>query len=389
MQANRKVSIIIVNRNRADLTRDCVDAIVKHTDNALYEIIVVDNGSTAAEVETLVRASLQNFELIPLNRNMFFGEANNIGAENATGEYVLFINNDVNVTHGWLNQLLTVLNNEFCAGAVGPKFLYPDGKLQEAGAYIRSDGWALQLGKGGMTLPPGYVDTIQVVDYCSAACLLMRKSDFLNLGGFDPIFDPAYFEDTDLALRLRSLGLLTYYCGQAIVYHQAEVTSRVEWTTERLNGFISANHDRFVKRWGGFLKRRLDKDCEPDALPPLKWEPERASSALNTALLYSSIPLVACETSRRLLEVASALEELFDVVIAADERFSRCRVYSLCREFGVALNSFRVRGISEIDQSSCATIVTFGGNGSADHISGPYLIFERAGHKLLQFIENQ
>ena len=343
---------------------------------------------TAAEVETLVRASLDNFKLIALNRNLFFGEANNIGVENAAGEYVVFLNNDVNVTHGWLNQLLSVLNNEFRAGAVGPKFLYPDGKLQEAGAYIRSDGWALQLGKGGMSIAACYVDTTQVVDYCSAACLLMRKSDFLNLGGFDPIFDPAYFEDADLALRLRSLGLLTYYCGQAVVYHQAEVTSRVEWTTERRNGFISANHDRFVKRWGGFLKRRLDEDCEPDALPPLKWEPERASSALDTALLYSSIPLVASETSRRLLEVASALEELFDVVIAADERFSRCRVYSLCREFGVGLNSFRVRRISEIDQSKCGNIVTFGEDKAAVHISSPHVVFEREGHKLLQIIES-
>ena len=389
MQTDPKVSIVIVNLNRADLTLDCIGAIVKHTHNALYEIIVVDNGSTAAEVETLVRASLDNFKLIALNRNLFFGEANNIGVESATGEYVVFLNNDVNVTHGWLNQLLSVLNNEFCAGAVGPKFLYPDGKLQEAGAYIRSDGWALQLGKGGMTLPPGYVDTAQIVDYCSAACLLMKKNDFLNLGGFDPIFDPAYFEDADLALRLRSLGLLTYYCGQAVVYHQAEVTSRVEWTTERRNGFISANHDRFVKRWGGFLKRRLDEDCEPDALRPLKWEPERAPSVLDTALLYSSIPLVVSEASRRLLEVASALEELFDVVIAADERFSRCRVYSLCRGFEVALNSFRVRRISEIDQSKCAIIVTFGMDETADHISSLHLMFERDGDKLLELIENQ
>ena len=386
MQANRKVSIIIVNRNRADLTRDCVDAIVKHTDNALYEIIVVDNGSTAAEVETLVRASLQNFELIPLNRNMFFGEANNIGAENATGEYVLFINNDVNVTHGWLNQLLTVLNNEFCAGAVGPKFLYPDGKLQEAGAYIRSDGWALQLGKGGMTLPPGYVDTIQVVDYCSAACLLMRKSDFLNLGGFDPIFDPAYFEDTDLALRLRSLGLLTYYCGQAVVYHQAEVTSRREWTKDQFSGIVSANHAKFVKRWDDFLKRRISGHCEPDSLPPIGWEPEKASGASNTVVLYSSIPLAASETSRRLWEVADALQELFDVTIAADEIFSRCRVYSLCSEFGVELRSFRVRRISEVDQSKCGVIVVFGKEGPADHIFGPHIVFEREGLKLLDHL---
>jgi hypothetical protein len=230
-----------------------------------------------------------------------------------------------------------------------------------------------------MRLPPHYVDATQVVDYCSAACLLMGKGDYLNLGGFDPTFEPAYFEDADLAMRLRSRGLFTYYCGQAVVYHQAEVTSRREWTADQRNEIISANHDRFVKRWGGFLKRRVSEDCEPDALPPINWEPERASSAFGTALLYSLIPLVASETSRRLLEVASALQDCFDVVIAADENFSRCRVYSLCREFGVELNSFRVRRISEIDQSKCTTVVTFGREGSVEHISGAHVVFEREG----------
>ena len=388
MQIRPQVSIIVVNRNRADLTHDCVDAIVKYTDKSLYEILVVDNGSVAADVEALVRTSSDNFRLIALNRNMFFGEANNIGVENAAGECVVLLNNDVIVTRDWLDQLLTVLNREYCAGAVGPKFLYPDGNLQEAGAYVGSDGWTFQLGKGGMRLPPHYVDATQVVDYCSAACLLMRKGDYLSLGGFDPVFEPAYFEDVDLALRLRARGLFTYYCGQAAVYHRAEVTSRREWTADQRNGIIAANHGRFVRRWGEFLKRRLCEDCEPDASPPLKWEPERASNAAASALLYSAMPLVASETSRRVLQVASALHELFDIVIAADETFSRCRVYSLCREFGVELNAFRVRKISEIDQSKCAIVVTFAAEGSAEHISGFHVLFERDGHKLLQIIEN-
>ena len=387
MQTRPKVSIIIVNRNRADLTHDCVDAIVKHTDNSLYEILVVDNGSVAAQVKMLVHASLDNFRLIALNRNMFFGEANNIGVENATGEYVVLLNNDVNVTHGWLDQLLTVLNNEFLAGAVGPKFLYPDGKLQEAGAFVGTDGWAFQLGQGGRRVPPDYADATQVVDYCSAACLLMRKGDYLNLGGFDPVFEPAYFEDADLAIRLRARGLFTYYCGQASVYHHAEVTSRREWTADQRDEIISTNHERFVRRWGDFLKRRVSDDCEPDARPAIKWEPERASNAFGAALLYSSIPLAASDNSRRLLEVASALQDCFDVVIAVDETFSRCRVYSLCREFGLELNTFRVRKISEIDPSKCAAVVTFGREGSAEPIFGSHIVFERDGHKLLQLVE--
>ena len=217
----------------------------------------------------------------------------------------------------------------------------------------------------------------------------MRRSDYLGVGGFDAIFEPAYFEDTDLAIRLRSRGLFTYCCGQAVVYHRAEVTSRREWTEDQRSKMASANHDRFMSRWGSFLKRRLSDDREPDAFPLISWEPERTSSALDTALLYSSTPLGASETSRRLLEVASALQELFDVVIAADETFSRCRVYSLCRVYGVELHSFRVRRISEIDQSKCATVVAFGAGGSAKNISRPHLIFEREGYKLLQFIESQ
>jgi hypothetical protein len=119
----------------------------------------------------------------------------------------------------------------------------------------------------------------------------MRKGDFLSLGGFDPIFEPAYFEDTDLAIRLRSRGLVTYYCGQAVVYHHAEVTSRREWTEDRRNRIISANHNGFVRRWGDFLRRRLSEDCEPDAGPALTWEPERVASESDTVLLYSAMPL--------------------------------------------------------------------------------------------------
>jgi hypothetical protein len=214
----------------------------------------------------------------------------------------------------------------------------------------------------------------------------MRKSDFLSLGGFDPIFDPAYFEDCDLAVRLRSRGLFTYYCGRAVVYHHVGATSGREWTKDQFSGIVSTNHAKFVKRWGDFLKRRISEDCEPDSLPPIGWEPEKAAGASDTVVLYSSIPLAASETSRRLLEVAGALQELFDVTIAADEIFSRCRVYSLCSEFGVELRSFRVRRISDIDQSKCGVIVVFGRAGPGVHISSTHLIFERQGLKLLDHL---
>jgi GT2 family glycosyltransferase len=382
----QKVSIIIVNLNEARLTLDCIASIIAHTTSSEYEIIVVDNGSGVSEVEILNRASDQ-FKLIRLDRNMFFGEASNIGAERATGELVLFLNNDIKATPGWLEPLVAALETEYCAGAAGPKILHPDNQLLEAGGVIRPDGWGIQIGKAGMTLPPGFADATRITDYCSGACLLVRTKVFLDLGGFDPIFDPAYFEDTDLAIRLRSIGLFTYYCGASAVYHEESVTSNRIWSAEQRTSYIAVNHERFVQRWGGYLKRRLKENVEPEPLPEINWEPENGSAPQDyKVVLYSSRPLKADAGTQALLRVAAALQQYCAVIIATDETYSRCRVYSLCRGFDIALRSFAVRKISEIDASSCQLIVTFG-----DQIErrwpAPQLAFEENGAQLAPFLE--
>jgi GT2 family glycosyltransferase len=386
MQASPKVSVIIVTHNNSDLTFNCVEAVVENTKNCSYEIIVVDNGSVQNEAQKLVEASNCGFTLISLNRNLFFGEANNIAAEHANGECILFLNNDVRVTSGWLEQLVTTLEIEAFAGAVGPKFLYPNGTLQEAGAYIRSDGWTLQVGKYGVNFPPTYTDTTQVVDYCSAACLLLKRQSFLNIGGFDPIFDPAYFEDVDLALRLRSIGLFTYFCGQVAVYHEENRTSQQLWSNEQLRNHMVVNHKRFYGRWGDYLRRRLSEDCEPEPLSPLEWQPESRLNNRATAVLFCSSPIRSCENSRRLLLVASALEESHSVIIAADEIFSRCRVYSLCREFNIQLTSFQIRNISQIEACEGQIVIAFEGVPS-NQCLGPHITFEHARCTLLERLE--
>jgi GT2 family glycosyltransferase len=383
-QVRPKVSIVIVNLNRAALTLDCVNSILAHTERGLCEIIVVDNGSAASETETLAAASHQ-FTLIPLDRNMFFGEASNIGAEHGS-EYVLFLNNDVKVTAGWLDTLLAALNTEYRAGAVGPKIVYPNGELQEAGSVVRPDGWGVQIGKSGMRLPPSFIDATRIVDYCSGACLLMRRKVFLDLGGFDPIFDPAYFEDVDLAIRLRSIGLFTYYCGTATVRHEESVTSNRIWSAEERRRHIAVNHDRLVTRWGRYLRDRIEQDLEPEALAPTTWEPEGSSSGADTIVLYSGKPLDASSSSRSLLRVAAALQEFCDLVIATDATCSRCRVYSLGREFGLALRSFKVRRLSEVDQAKCL-IVSFAAEPDRKFVAR-HLVFERDGWELLRLLES-
>jgi GT2 family glycosyltransferase len=380
-----KVSIVIVNLNRAALTLDCVKSIVAHTERDLYEVIVVDNGSATAEVETLANASLQ-LKLVRLDRNMFFGEASNIGAEHGGGDHVLFLNNDVKVTAGWLDALLATLNTEYRAGAVGPKIVDPNGELLEAGCIVRPDGWGVQIGRSGMRLPPSFIEATRIVDYCSGACLLMRRKVFLDLGGFDPIFDPAYFEDVDLAIRLRSIGLFTYYCGAATVRHEESATSNRIWSKEERNRYIAANHDRLVRRWGRYLCERIGHDLEPEALPSVEWQPESGSMGRNVLVLYSKL-LNMENDSRSLLRTAAAFQDVCEVIVAADETSSRCRVYSLGRELNIRLRSFKIRKLAGINQATCRLIVTFGKDVDRP-FSAQYLAFEHHGSELLRIMDN-
>lgn len=370
-----KVSIVIVNLDRADLTLDCIASVAAHTPRDIYEIIVIDNGSTAPEREKLARAS-HAFTTIQLERNMFFGEPSNIGAERARGEYVLFLNNDVTVTAGWLDALLRVLDSEIRAGAVGAKILDPSGELLEAGCIVRPDGWGVQIGKRRTRFPPDFIGATRIVDYCSGACLLMRRDVFLGLGGFDPFFDPAYFEDADLAIRLRASGFFTYYCGAATVLHHESATSNKVWSVEERDRYIAANHARLTQRWGRYLQERIARELEPEPLAPVHWQDESALNGKPAVVFYSPVPLGADPRSELLLRAAASAQGRCDVLLVADEIQSRCRIYSLARHFGVGLASFRTRKLAEVDQAAAKLVVTAEGE-PCDAIQMPHVSLPR------------
>src|SRR5262249_24228027 len=159
-------------------------------------------------------------------------------------------------------------------------------------------------------------------------------------------------------------------------YHEESVTSNRIWSAEERNGYIKANHQRLLKRWGRYLEGRLEWDLEPEPRPVINWEPESLPAASYTVVLFASKPLKADASSQALLHAAAALENCSSVVIATHEPYSRCRIYSLCREFGIALRSFGVRRIADIAHDSCQLIVTFG---CADQLPSPHLTFEQDG----------
>lgn len=361
------VSIIIINWNKSALTLQCLRSVAEHTGSVPYEVIVVDNGSAEDEVENLKRGCADNsVRLIWLRQNRFFGEANNIGVETAAAEYVLLLNNDVTFTQSYLEALLAALQSCFRAGAAGPRFVFPDGRLQEAGSYVRPDGWTVQHGKTDS--PNALIADAgpHIVDYCSAACLLLRRNVFLSIGGFDPLFEPAYFEDVDLCIRLRSIGLFTYYCGHVTVVHEEGVTASEVWNNKQRQAVITKNHRKFVLRWGRYLKERRETEVKPTSISRIDWQPGTIPTDAESTVHIRGAGLIQDTPSwRAILRIASMLNGRFHVVLVADEVCSRCRIYTFCKSMGLEFRNFSVRRFGADVANNKTTLVVFVADGSS------------------------
>jgi GT2 family glycosyltransferase len=353
---NPEVSIIILNWNKSALTLKCLDGI-RHTPiSNSYETIIVDNGSAPHELEHLKAGLDASSVLISLDRNMFFGGGCNIGAKAARGTFLLFLNNDVLVTPGSVDGLVAQYRSSFSPGAIGPKFLYPNGHLQEAGAFVLASGWTFQQGKGGSQPDQHFARGVHIVDYCSAACLLMKRDTFVTYGGFDPIFEPAYFEDVDLCFRLRANGLYTYYASDITVYHEEQATSAALWSREEFLAINVTNHRKFLQRWSTYLEDRL-KGMRESSGPTV--QPSAPSFSMGNILLRSAAPLDESADCDAMLRCAAALETRYEITLAAPKICSRSRIDALCRQFGLSLNKYNIVKLSDADNSLYDHTISF------------------------------
>ena len=181
-RSSRAFSVIILNWNRSEMTLACVRYVLRHTAAHSFEVIVADNGSDPEDFAILQQAELP-IRIIALGANLYFGEANNIAAERARGEYLFFLNNDAFVHDGWLAPLVAAIEGVPEAAAAGSQLRYPDGSLQEAGSLISPDGVSNQIGKGEDPADIRF-NSMRRVDYVSAAAMLVRRRDFLGVLGF-------------------------------------------------------------------------------------------------------------------------------------------------------------------------------------------------------------
>jgi GT2 family glycosyltransferase/glycosyltransferase involved in cell wall biosynthesis len=246
------VSVIIPTYGQLQTTLCCLAAIAANPPEAAIEVIVIDDASLDPDVARL--AQVQGIRFVVQPDNLGFLRTCNMAARLARGEFLLFLNNDTQVQRGWLDAMLESFRRDPAVGAVGSKLIFPDGRLQEAGCLIWSDGTGWNIGRFDHPGQPEY-NYPREVDYCSGASLMVPRTLFADLGGFDARYAPAYFEDVDLAFRLRARGWKVVYQPRSCVMHVEGVSHGTDIAVGG-KSFQAVNQSVFVECWAEVLATR-------------------------------------------------------------------------------------------------------------------------------------
>jgi len=253
------VSIIVCAFNKWEYTLKCLSAICKSlTQNiASVEVILVDDASTDRSHE--VFSTIRGLKYVSNITNRGFLQSANVGTTYASGEFILFLNNDTEPIGNWVDPLVRRARSSERIGAVGSKLIYPDGSLQEAGGIIFHDASGWNYGKHADSKHPSY-NYARKVDYCSGASLLVRRKNWVELGGFDERYIPAYYEDTDFCFQLQNRELEVWFEPFSLVLHYEGISHGTD-LSEGLKSYQLANKEKFYQKWQELLK----KQPEPDA----------------------------------------------------------------------------------------------------------------------------
>jgi len=247
---NPLVSVIIPVYGKIEYTLCCLDSIARNPPEVPFEVIVVDDYSPDHSIEVLGKVA--GIQLVRNVENQGFIRSCNIGAEVAQGEYLHFLNNDTQVTPGWLDELLRTFGEFPGTGLAGSRLVYPDGRLQEAGGIIWQDASAWNFGRLQNPSLPVY-SYAREVDYCSGASIMVPKGLFNELGGFDEHYQPAYCEDSDLAIKIRGRGHRVIYQPLSTVVHYEGITSGTD-ATQGVKAYQVENAKKLFERWQEKLK---------------------------------------------------------------------------------------------------------------------------------------
>ncbi len=263
------VSIVVPCYNGLRLTEACVRALLETVPEWLpSEIVFVDDASTDGTNELLsaTAAMDQRVTVLRNSRNRGYLYSVTRGSENATGEVLVFLNNDTVPLSGWLTPTLALFRAYNDVGAVGGRLVYPDGRLQEAGGVIFRDGTPAKVGYGHPNPDDPRYTYVRNIDYCSGAFLATPRGLFQDLGGFDPAYDPGYFEDVDYCFSLRKNGYRVVYQPDSVIVHVEGGTAGLD-ATRGFKRHQKLNESVFRERWANALKERPPRPDREEDIP--------------------------------------------------------------------------------------------------------------------------
>jgi len=246
------VSIIIPVYNQIEFTYKCLKSIEKNTNDVDYEIIIADDVSI--DGTRVIDLYVKGINVVKNKSNMGFLKNCNNAATTAKGKYVLFLNNDTRVEDKWLSSLVDLIESDNTIGMVGSKLIYPDGRLQEAGGVIYNNGGGCNYGKFDDPSKPQY-NYIRDVDYISGASIMISKSLWDEIGGFDLRYAPAYCEDSDLAFEVRNHGYRVVYQPKSVVVHYEGVSNGTDVNSSSgLKHYQVVNNKKLREKWAKELE---------------------------------------------------------------------------------------------------------------------------------------
>jgi len=257
VEPGQKVSIIIPTRNAVELLEQCITTIETHTNYPDYEIVVVDNGSNdPLTLNYLDQKSKESdrFKCLKFDRRFNFSEINNYAVEKTESPYLVFLNNDIEITDdGWLTAMLEH-GQRSEIGAVGAKLLYPDGRIQHAGVFLGQGGVA---GHPFKNLPEnngayfGHSNLVKNYSAVTAACILTRRDVFREVGGFNDELAVS-FGDIDFCMEICKLGYRIVYTPYARMIHHESVSRLDDNDAPRRPRFHS-EITYMISKWGQAL----------------------------------------------------------------------------------------------------------------------------------------
>ena len=244
-----KVSIIVLSYNTLELLKRALYSISLNTDYYNYEVIVVDNASDNYNHGLFNYLDSIDYKVIYSSTNLGFGVGNNLGASNATGDILLFLNNDTEVQPGWLTPIVEDFINDSKVGIVGSKLLYPNMTIQHCGMALKQPGEHYATHPySGASADYDMVNIRKEMLAVTGACLAIRKSIYDRVKGFDSIYERGYYEDSDLCMKVRELGYKVIYEPESVVIHKVGSSFSKLGSLNRQQFFID-NQNRFIDRW--------------------------------------------------------------------------------------------------------------------------------------------